>query len=118
MSSRRKAIRPRIGDVFKIPISPNRFVYGQVIDKAGPQHLVVIFRSTEGEEDAIASEFDLAGITFDAKFLNGDWPIVKNLPPVQVRPPLFILGHEALESLRLESFDGRETRLVRPAEAV
>lgn len=113
-----KRPRARVGDVFRIPISTDRFAYGQVIDQAGPQHLVVVFRSAAGAvEDAMASGFDLAGITFDAKWRNGDWPIVKNLPPAHVRAPLFLLGHEGLENLRVESFDGRQTRLIRPSES-
>jgi hypothetical protein len=93
-------------------------VLGQVVDKAGPQHMVVVFRAVgESVDTAFASGIDLAGIVFDAKLRNGDWPILKNVPPVQVKAPLFVLGHEGLENLRLETFDGKETRLVRPAEA-
>jgi hypothetical protein len=93
-------------------------VYGQVSDQAGPQFLVVLFRSKAGVfEEVVRSGIVLAGIVFDAKLRNGDWPIVANIPPVKVKSPWFVVGHEALENVRLESFDGSATRLVRPAEA-
>lgn len=113
-----KRIKARLGDVFQVPVSGDEQVYGQVIGQDGPQHLVVLFRSNSGSvEDAIASGIELAGIVFDAKFRNGDWPIVANVPPVKVKAPWFVLGHEGLENLRLENFDRSEMRMVRPAEA-
>jgi hypothetical protein len=112
-----KPIRARVGDVFAIPIAGER-VYGQVVDQAGPQYLVVLFRSTAGSvEDVTASGIELAGIVFDAKLRNGDWPIVANKWPVEVRPPWFVLGHEGLENVRLENFDGSGTRSVALTEA-
>ena len=74
-------MRVKVGDVFKVPVSGNGVVYGQVIDKAGPQHLVTIFRSGDGPDDAMRSGIELAGIVFDAKFRNGDWQIVANATP-------------------------------------
>jgi hypothetical protein len=113
-----KRIRAKVGNVFVVPISGDERVYGQVVDQAGPQFLVVLFRSTSGSvEDVVGSGIELAGIVFDAKLSNGDWPIVSNIPPVEVKSPWFVVGHEGLENLRLENFDGSATRLVRPAEA-
>jgi len=42
---------------------------------------------------------------------------VSNLPPVKVAEPWFVLGHEGLENLRLENFDGSKTQMVRSADA-
>lgn len=111
-------IRVRIGDVFAIPVATGEQVYGQVVDRAGPQVLVVLFRSTKwAVDDVTASGIELAGITFDAKLRNGDWPIVSNRQPVEYKQPWFILGHEGLENLRLEDFHGTSRRLATRAEA-
>jgi hypothetical protein len=104
--------------VFAIPISSDERVYGQVVDQAGVEFLVVVFHSNSASiEEAVRSGIDLAGIVFDAKLRNGDWQIVANLPPVRIKAPWFVLGHEGLENLRIENFHGSETRLVRLAEA-
>ena len=113
-----KRIRAKIGDVFAIPISSHEGVYGQVVDQAGVEFLVVVFHSKSASvEEAMRSGIDLAGIVFDAKLRNGDWPIVANLPPARIKAPWFVLGHEGLENLRIENFDGSATRTVRLAEA-
>jgi hypothetical protein len=117
-NAKAKRIRAKVGDVFAVPISNEGRVYGQVVDQAGAQFLVVLFRSTSGSaEDAVRSGIELAGIVFDAKLRNGDWPILSNMPPVKVKPPWFVVGHEGLENLRLVNFDSSVTRLVRSAEA-
>ena len=113
-----KAIRAKVGDVFRIPISTDQYVLGQVVKKVRAQHMVVTFRAANASiDDAIASGIELAGIVFDAKLRNGDWPIVENRPPVEVKDPWFALGHEGLENLRLTNFDDSEVRLVSPSEA-
>jgi len=113
-----KRIHARVGDVFLVPVSDEQDVYGQVIDQAGPQFLVVLFRSSAGSvEDIVGGGIQLAGIVFDAKWRNGDWPIVTNRPPVKVRSPWFVVGHEGLGNLRLENFDGSVTHVATPTEA-
>jgi hypothetical protein len=113
-----KRIRAKAGDIFTIPVAGDERMYGQVVDQAGPQFLVVLFRSNAGAlEEVVRSGIVLAGIVFDAKLRNGDWQIVANIPAVEVKSPWFVVGHEGLENLRLESFDGSATRLVRPTEA-
>lgn len=75
----------------------------------------MLFRSTSGSlEEVVSSGIELAGVIFEARLRNGDWPIVASLPPVTVKAPWFVVGHEGLENLRLENFDGSATRLVRP----
>ena len=97
--------------MFVVPISADERVYGQVVDQAGPQFLAVLFRSTSGSvDDVVRSGIQLAGIVFDAKWRNGDWPIIANRPPVKVKAPWFVLAHEGLENLRLANFDGSITR--------
>ena len=112
-----KRIRAGVGDVFVVPISADERVYGQVVDQAGPQFLAVLFHSrSESVEDVVRSGIQLAGIVFDAKWRNGDWPIIANRPPVKVKAPWFVLGHEGLGNLRLANFDGSITRQAAPSE--
>lgn len=114
-----KRIWAKVGDVFAVPTTGDGRVYGQVVDQAGAQFLVVVFRSTSGSvEDSVHSGIELAGIVFDSKLRNGDWPIVANMAPVKVKAPWFVVGHEGLENLRLVNFDSSVTRLVRSVEAV
>ena len=110
-------MRAKVGDVFLVPVSPDQRVYGQVLDRTGPQFLVVVFRSAVGPiAEVLSSGIELAGIVFDAKFRNGDWPIVTNMAPVPVTAPWFVLGHEALDNLRLVNFDSSVTRVASPTE--
>jgi hypothetical protein len=78
---------------------------------------VVVFRSNTSAQEALPGDIQLAGIVFDAKFRNGDWPIVSNHAPIRVIAPWYVLGHEGLENLRIENFHGNASRLVRPDEA-
>ncbi len=111
-------IRARVGDVFSIPVLDHERVLGQVVDQAGPQFMVVTFRSDDpAPEKVVAAEIDLAGIIFDAKLRNGDWPILSNQPPATVSEPWFLVGHSGLGNLRLESFDGSKVRAATSADA-
>jgi hypothetical protein len=113
-----RRIRVRIGDVFLVPVSEDQQAYGQVIDQDDVQLLVVLFRSTAGSvHDVVRSGFQLAGIVFDGKFRNGDWPIVDNLLPVEFSQPWFVEGHEGLGNLAVVSFDSSARRQVTPAQA-
>lgn len=113
-----KRIRARVGDVFVVPVSEDLHVYGQVIDQAGFQFLVILFRSTSGPlEEVMRSGIELAGIVFDAKWRNGDWPILANYPPLKTTSPWFVSGHEKLGNLKLVNFDGTITRTVTAANA-
>jgi Immunity protein 26 len=113
-----KRVRAKVGDVFAIPISSDERIYGQVVAQSGVEFLVVVFHSNSASvEEAMRSGLALAGIVFDAKLRNGDWPIVANLRPVRTKAPWFVLGHDGLENLRIENFDGSQTRMVRLAEA-
>jgi hypothetical protein len=52
-----KRIRAQIGDVFTIPISSDERVYGQVVDQAEVEFLVVVFHSNSvSVEEAVTSE--------------------------------------------------------------
>jgi len=101
-----------------VPVFEDLQMYGQVIDQAGPQFLVILFRSTTGPLDVIMrSGIELAGIVDDGKWRNGDWPILANYPSVRTRPPWFVVGHQQLGNLRLTNFDGTITRTVTASES-
>jgi hypothetical protein len=115
-------VKARIGDLFRVPIAEGVWADGQVVGQQQPRtFLVVIFRATDrGEtslDDAIASGFDLAGIVFDAKLSNGDWPILEARSPVTTPHLWFVDGHPELDGLRLTNFDRTVRRPCSPDEA-
>jgi hypothetical protein len=115
-----KQIRPQIGDVFQIPLADHVTALGQVLEEHERRtYLVVVFRPGQQQpiDEIIESGFDLAGVVFDAKFLNGDWPIVGHREPVRTAAPWFVNGHKDLGNLRLTNLDHSITRAVEPAEA-
>src|SRR5205814_1847286 len=88
--------------IYLYAVSSDAHVLGQVVGQAGPQYLVVLFSpATRSPADVVASGIELAGIIFDAKLRNGDWPVVANTEPVRVDSPWFVVGHGALANLRL-----------------
>src|ERR1700686_824971 len=118
----KKRAKAKIGDIFRVTIAQGVWAHGQVIGQQQPRtFLVVIFRVTDrGEasiDDAIASGFDLAGIVFDAKLANGDWPILDTRPSVAMPRLWFVDGHPDPEGLRLTNFDRTVRRPCRPDEA-
>ena len=82
--------------------------------------MVVLFgpgAAPESSEALMAGGIELAGIVFDAKLVNGDWPIVGRMVPVAVAKPWFVVGHRDLGDLRLTDFERSTTRLVSESEA-
>jgi hypothetical protein len=115
-----KQRRPQIGDVFQIPLPDGVNALGQVLDEHERRtYLIVVFRACNQQpiDEVVESGFDLAGVVFDAKFLNGDWPIVGHRQPVRTAAPWFVNGHKDLGNLRLTNLDHSITRAVEPAEA-
>jgi hypothetical protein len=113
-------IKAKVGDVFRIPLAGTACVYGQVVSKAGAQHLVVVFQASPPHfaPAVLGSGIRLGGIIFDAKLRNGDWPIVASLAPVAVVEPMFTSGHELTpRGVMVERFDGTDCRRATPDEA-
>lgn len=106
MASARR-IRAEIGDIFRIPLGSDLNVYGQVVAKAGHEHLVVVFQLAPPDfsPSVLHGGIRLAGIVLDAKFRNGDWPIVTRLAPIPFRQPWFTLGDPELDGVSIEAFD-------------
>jgi hypothetical protein len=116
-----RKVAPRVGDVFKVPVTDELTVVGQVVAHYSRVFLVVIFRKAPEKDsgnidDAMGSGIALAGVVFDAKFRNGDWPIVDNRPALPIVEPWFVVGHEQLGNLRLTNLDGSVSRSAKPTE--
>lgn len=118
---RSRKVPTRVGDVFLIPVGEDVSVFGQILTAFHRTHLVVVFKATTRDvssiDDALRTTMQLAGMVFDAKLLNGDWPVVGNRPPVTVQKPWFVSGHEAMEDLTVTNIDMSIRRRVTPAEA-
>ena len=73
----------KVGDIFKIPIDADRFVFGQIIDQYKSTLLVIVFGEvfdqnlSESVPVKTLSPALLAS-TFDALLYNGTWIIVCN----------------------------------------
>jgi hypothetical protein len=113
-----KKVRAKVGDVFRIKLSPSVHVYGQVVAKDGPQHLVVLFVDAPADfaPEVLSSGIRLAGIVFDAKLRNGDWPIITTTTPVPIERPWFTSGDAVLGGVAVETFDGTVRRAATPDE--
>jgi hypothetical protein len=81
-------VKPKVGDIFQVPLDTVRFGYGQVV--ALPEKNVLFIclfaatteRSVQPDLQAIVrSAILLAGNTFDAKLWHGHWPVVGNMTP-------------------------------------
>jgi hypothetical protein len=122
MTTRKTRIRPKIGDLFGLPLAQNARAYGQVIAGLKDAFLVAIFKATDRAtepsfDDAIRSGIDLVGYVLDTKLANGDWPIYENRPPVAEPNLWFVTGSPDMGNLRLMNLDGTVTRRATPQEA-
>jgi hypothetical protein len=114
-------VRPRVGDVFLIPVANDEHAYAQIVDKWERTFLVVVFSATDRNapsiEVALTRDLILAGTVFDAKLANGDWPIVGSRPPRAITEPWFVEGHNSLRGgLILTNLDFSVRRPVTSAE--
>lgn len=76
--SKRKRIRPKVGDIFQIPLPDGRFAYGKVFWDAS----VGIYRKVfdEPTEPPIRSRFAFIVGLYDDILKSGVWPIVGHEP--------------------------------------
>jgi len=72
--------RPKVGDVFTIPIDTNRVAVGQVVDKVHKAWWVAVYDRAFNAADLIDIEAALGyrvrllALTFDARIRHGYWP--------------------------------------------
>ena len=110
--------RPKIGDVFSIPIDEKRVGYGQIISKnhcTFPIYIVVFSTSYEQSEavtldEITADEIALVGASMDARIYHGMWSIVGRLPPDLSRVPRPNFKVQIGSSDYIEDFDGNQLR--------
>jgi hypothetical protein len=116
-------IVPKIGDVFLIPLDEEFAAGGHVIATRENEELyLAVFgqRVRRDETDlgiAIAGKPVLLTLSFDAKFSNGDWPIIGNLVDFIERypEPAFKIKHAG--EMSIESRDKSRRRPVTADEA-
>ena len=114
------------GDVFQIPIDSERVGYGQVVLRPEQNVRSVLFvcvyaqttrpHESPNVQQIILSDILLAGLTFDAKLHNGDWPIVgsvtENLPNIALPNYKYRMSEKAV----VETLDRRRRRWATPEE--
>ncbi|TMD83116.1 MAG: hypothetical protein E6I78_13190 [Chloroflexi bacterium] len=119
-----KGIRPKVGDVFEVPINESQVGYGQVAAQRLQSYLMAIFKTAyrRGQRPELsritADDIAFLGESLDAKIWNGDWVIVGNLPPDRSRIPLptYKVTVGDINSWFVESYDGSRRRPATPNE--
>jgi hypothetical protein len=90
------ATRPRVGDVFTIPVGDSRAGIGQVVATYGKDaYFLAVFERVVAEDDISSVITDVLSdtavqflaLSLDAKFHIGHWPIVGHAP-VRTNVPL------------------------------
>ncbi len=120
----RKRHKPRVGDLFEVPIDDARVGYGQVIGERPHMYLVAIFKTAYPRGSAIKAssvvndQIAFLAETLDAKIWNGDWPVVGNLVPDfrKVDLPVYKVGMGRADELHIETYDGKRHRRAKPSE--
>ncbi len=122
--ARAKGIRPKVGDVFEIPIDEARVGYGQIAAQRFESYLMVVF-STAYQRDqrpdtTLITSGDIAfvGESLDAKIWNGDWAIVGNVSPdlSRIPVPVYKVTVGDIGSWFVEDYEGTRRRPASPAE--
>lgn len=114
--------KPKVGDVFLIPVDESRRGIGQVVGDWKGELYVVIFRSVHNSEDvdpeSIASEVPLlAALSLDAKIYNGDWKVIGNFRGniERIPQPTYKVNQDG--KVFLESRDRTISRPASPSES-
>ncbi len=113
--------KPKVGDVFLIPIDESRSGIGQVAgDWQGELYVVVfdkVVSPAAGTGEAVGAGLLFAALTLDAKFFHGDWTIIGNAPEALASIPQPIFKVDQGGRTFLESRDRNLYRPALPAEA-
>lgn len=120
----RKRHKPRVGDVFEVPVHGARVGYGQVIGERPHMYLVAIFKTAypRGSDvkasSVVNDQIAFLAETLDAKIWNGDWPVVGNLRPDfrKIDLPLYKVAMGRADELHVETYDGKRHRRATPSE--
>lgn len=112
--------KPKVGDVFLVPLDEMSAAGGQVISiREGEELYLAVFDQRLGlnETDpmvAISGSPVLLALSFDAKFWHGNWPIIGNRADLidQYPQPNYKIKHGGIMSL-----ESRDKNVRRPASS-
>jgi hypothetical protein len=81
---RSKRNRPKVGEIFMIPIDNNYYSYGQIVTKGATSDCVVIYDILRQEHPSL-DEITSCPIVFfahtvDVRIVDGLWPVLGNAP--------------------------------------
>lgn len=117
MSRSNTKTAPEVGDVFLIPLDEATSVGGHVIAiRENEEIYIAIFdqrlsRNEINPDIVVAANPALLTLTFDAKFLHGDWPIIGNVEVNNRYPePAYKIKHAGIMSI-----ESRDKTVRRPA---
>jgi hypothetical protein len=106
-------IKPKVGDVFLIPLSATSSAGGHVVAIREKEELYVAVFGQKLRKDEVDPEVTIAGdpvllaLTLDAKLFHGHWPIIGNLPiaPNRYPEPAFKVEYGYPGIMSIESRD-------------
>lgn len=86
-----KRIRPKVGDIFAIPLSARTWAYGRVCRSPLTAFYHLKSRTTPALEKIVAAPVAFVICAHDELKKNGTWPVIGNapLPPELLEEPLF-----------------------------
>jgi hypothetical protein len=74
--------KAKVGDVFLIPLDPDRYGIGQIAGDWKGELYVVVYDKVVSREVSLAdvddAELQFAALTLDAKLHHGDWQVIGN----------------------------------------
>ena len=113
--------KPKVGDVFLIPLDDARCGIGQVAgDWRGELYVVVFDKVVSPDahaEEAAGTGLLFAALTLDAKFFHGDWPIIGSAPDNLASIPQPVFKVDQGGQTYLETRDRSCSRKASPDEA-
>lgn len=121
--SRKNAPRPKVGDVFTVPVDEERVGIGQVVAKYQSGEYFAIHGPAVSRQDldidrALASPIVLLALSFDAKIHAGDWQILGNRPVDPAVPlPAYQVMIGSPDAVFVEDYSGQRRRPIEGDEA-
>jgi hypothetical protein len=117
--------RPKVGDLFAIPIDVGLWGIGQVVESFMNSYYLAIYEGVETDIDdgvdleaAIRRPLVFLALALDAKIYVGDWPIVGHTAvPKGIPFPAFKVSMGAPENVQVIDYLDRRRRKATPAES-
>jgi hypothetical protein len=116
-------VKPKVGDVFQIPVSAEVSGFGQILAQYEREMLLMVifaYQTKNSEnpplEQIVASPPLLIGNSLDAKIWHGHWPVIGNVPPDLSRFPLPHYKVQIGQDMCVENYNSDRARPATESE--